>query len=519
MKHKSTLRKIRTAVVIAACAMAIDASAKIAYDFTVDGIYYRITGENTVSVGYNNISNSYTGDVTIPGSVTNEGKTYTVTAIADSAFNGSSSLTSIFIPKTIKAIGFKAFNGCSKLKTTNIEDLDAWLNIDFKSTNLYSTPARQSGNITLNGQVVTSVVFPDTMTAVKPMVLASCEGIKSVTLPSQAKSIGYAAFYGCKALQAVVIPEKVETIERNAFYNCYELALVDMPNSVKRIGKTGFYNCKKLAEINFSNTLERIDSSAFMNCYVLEKVELPNSLRSMQYRSFAYCTALKSADIPEGVEFVGVEAFRSSSAIKSIYIPSTADSISYAPFSGCKAANKVTFADSPNTLTVGTSTSAYTFNSCPVDTLYLGRNIRSVCSKSGTVKSLDGIKTLVALTIGENVTDITDLPAASNTSLATITCKGNTPPASNEFSSTTYSSAKLIVPNGTKTAYQAAEVWKNFLNIEEQSAGIDDINVSDESANAPAEYYNLQGVRVAEPTNGLFIKVQNGKATKVLVAE
>ncbi len=35
--------------------------------------------------------------------------------------------------------------------------------------------------------------------------------------------------------------------------------------------------------------------------------------------------------------------------------------------------------------------------------------------------------------------------------------------------------------------------------------------------NAEAVYYNLQGVKVAEPENGLYIKVQGNKATKVLV--
>ncbi len=35
--------------------------------------------------------------------------------------------------------------------------------------------------------------------------------------------------------------------------------------------------------------------------------------------------------------------------------------------------------------------------------------------------------------------------------------------------------------------------------------------------NAPVEYYNLQGVRVANPENGLYIKRQGNKAVKVLV--
>lgn len=36
-------------------------------------------------------------------------------------------------------------------------------------------------------------------------------------------------------------------------------------------------------------------------------------------------------------------------------------------------------------------------------------------------------------------------------------------------------------------------------------------------ANAPVEYYNLQGVKVANPENGIFIKKQGAKATKVIL--
>lgn len=44
--------------------------------------------------------------------------------------------------------------------------------------------------------------------------------------------------------------------------------------------------------------------------------------------------------------------------------------------------------------------------------------------------------------------------------------------------------------------------------------GVENINAD---ANAPVEYYNLQGVRVANPENGLYIRRQGNKATKVLV--
>ncbi|MDE6768940.1 MAG: hypothetical protein K2J78_04350 [Muribaculaceae bacterium] len=46
------------------------------------------------------------------------------------------------------------------------------------------------------------------------------------------------------------------------------------------------------------------------------------------------------------------------------------------------------------------------------------------------------------------------------------------------------------------------------------STGVANIAVDE---NAPVEYYNMQGIRVANPTNGLYIKRQGKKATKVIV--
>ncbi|MCH5347258.1 MAG: hypothetical protein J1E63_09120 [Muribaculaceae bacterium] len=41
-------------------------------------------------------------------------------------------------------------------------------------------------------------------------------------------------------------------------------------------------------------------------------------------------------------------------------------------------------------------------------------------------------------------------------------------------------------------------------------------NVAVDNNNAPVEYFNLQGVRIAEPQNGIFIRRQGDKATKVI---
>ena len=67
----------------------------------------------------------------------------------------------------------------------------------------------------------------------------------------------------------------------------------------------------------------------------------------------------------------------------------------------------------------------------------------------------------------------------------------------------------------TSTA-EIAGTWEiKNVKVTADKAGVNDIMADDD--NAPVVYYNLQGVRVENPANGLYIRVQGKKATKVLV--
>lgn len=77
----------------------------------------------------------------------------------------------------------------------------------------------------------------------------------------------------------------------------------------------------------------------------------------------------------------------------------------------------------------------------------------------------------------------------------------------------------ILIYTDSKTGAQTKEVntGNEIVSYEAPGSfdGVEDIVADD--ANAPVEYYNLQGVRVANPENGLYIRVQGKKATKVLV--
>lgn len=53
-----------------------------------------------------------------------------------------------------------------------------------------------------------------------------------------------------------------------------------------------------------------------------------------------------------------------------------------------------------------------------------------------------------------------------------------------------------------------------FTTDQDVITGVEETMVD---ANAPVEYYNLQGVKVADPENGLFIKKQGGKTAKIVL--
>ena len=103
---------------IASLAILVSICAN-AYHAKIDGIYYDFS-ENNATVTYQEVqnlnSNTYSGDIVIPSTVTYGGKTYNVTSIGESAFYGCRNITSISIPASITSIGGYAFYVCTNLR-------------------------------------------------------------------------------------------------------------------------------------------------------------------------------------------------------------------------------------------------------------------------------------------------------------------------------------------------------------------------------------------------------------------
>lgn len=67
--------------------------------------------------------------------------------------------------------------------------------------------------------------------------------------------------------------------------------------------------------------------------------------------------------------------------------------------------------------------------------------------------------------------------------------------------------------NATGTFYVYVYLKDKTFLVTETPTAIESV----EAAGVAAEYYNLQGVKVANPENGIFIKKQGNKVSKVIL--
>ena len=263
-------------LLLLASAIATSLSAA-AYSFESAGIYYNITGNNTVEVTYSDgNNNTYSGSVSIPETVTSNGTEYSVTKIGESAFKGSA-VTSVSMPEGITSIDYNAFSGCQNLETVALPESLTTLGYSaFKACKLLKTIKIPSGVTAIPDQCfdgcssLESVTIPEGVTAIGDYAFGSCSLSNALTLPESLETIGKSAFYRNCSLKSVNIPAKVKTIETEAFHDCGLTELV-IPEGVQTIGGYAFYG-NSLQNLTLSSTVTSIGGSAFGNNNNLQSI-------------------------------------------------------------------------------------------------------------------------------------------------------------------------------------------------------------------------------------------------------
>lgn len=229
----------------------------------------------------------------------------------------------------------------------------------------------------------------------------------------EVKSIGYDAFRG-QGFTNVSIANGVDTLFGQCFYNCLKLVSVQLPS-----------------------TLKVMETQVFRLCQKLESLIIPESVK--EYVRYAYSNATGQYT---GSSYYGWYTYQSG--IKYLYLPG---SISNAVRDwGSGAFNNMT---SLKKLDLGATMTAAPEN----------------------LFTSEGNTVMQQLVLPSKMKSIGAKAFFSFTGLKTVYCLAQTPPAVaniNAFNSAdNVKNITLMVPKGTKDAYEADAIWKQFGSIVE----------------------------------------------------
>lgn len=358
-----------------------------------------------------------------------------------------------------------------------------------------------------------SLIIPDEIeldgslykvTGIHMQAFSNDNSILSLALGKNVKSIGESAFSGCKKLSKITFNDELKYIGGSSF-NSTAISELNLPDSVEYIGGGAFLYCSNLADINLNKNIKSIGERVFNNtlwyknqadgliykddilfehkgdCNIYESLEVKDGTRIVAGKALrnVYCTRVV---LPNSLEYICRGAFYKCSSLETINIPDNVEMIDTVAFKECRFLNskiKITKAH----------VMASAFYEC---------------------------ENLTEVEFGEEVKFLGINAFYGCRQMKAIMCYAWNPPicGENTFGEINKETCKLYVPDGTLELYRNADVWKDFVNILEiSSLGVEDL-VEDDT---PIEYYELNGIKVNNPSNGVFIMKQGTKANKVIV--
>ena len=465
----------------------------LTYSINPDGVSVTVTGHVDGS--------NATGEIFIPETKTINGVTYTVTAIGDNAFRECSGLTgSLILPNTVTTIGEFAFYLCSGF--TGILTIP----------NAVTTIKRAAfyGCSGFTG----SLTIPSSVTEIGMYAFTWCDGFTgTLTLPDSITELPEGVFEYCQNLSGeLILPNYLTTIGQAAFLGCSHFTgSLTLPNTVTTIGINAFYNCFGFdGALILSSSLTTIDNGAFNGCFgFMGPLTIPNSVTSIGNQAFYGCNGFTgNLTIGHSVASIGINAFCNCpgfthlnyNAINCADIP-FADR-EYPPFQNFTGT--ISFDDVvqripawmfysctgftgwlnlPNSLTsIGESA----FEQCsgltgwlilPESLTEIGAGAFYNCSGfSGSLTIPSSLTTLgnftfsstgfTSLTIPESITSMGIYAFGWCNSLSSITVRNETPPDANSVFYNVSTDIPVYVPCGSLSAYQAAEGWSDFTNLQ-----------------------------------------------------
>lgn len=208
-----------------------------AQNFTVDGVNYRITSAEKLTVEVSE-NKGFDHALTIPESVEYQGVLYSVTSIGNDAFDGCNRLSGLNISKTVTSIGDCAFRGCE---------------------NLYY------------------VTIPDKVTSIGENAFSLCNNLTRVTIGKNVTIIGSGAFDCCDNLTTVTMGKNTPvTIIGPTFSNRANTQLFVPQGSKADYEVASIWN--EFKDIQEMVLLDPIDGELTVNLADLENKDLSNNV-------------------------------------------------------------------------------------------------------------------------------------------------------------------------------------------------------------------------------------------------
>lgn len=286
---------------------------------TADGLWWKVSGPDTVLLlPENNKTQNYSGsysamaEIVVPATVSYEGKTYRVTAIAAEAFYFNMKTTSITLPEGLETIGGSAFFFASGIKTLHIPDSVKTIGamaFNYVSNAALNIPASIEfiGDSAFSGSGVVGGDFPESLNYIGEKAFLNCTGLTTISLPTSVENYGANIFYGCSNVTYVELPQNMEKIPNGLLWDCTGLKRIYIPSSVKEIGNAAFYG-SGLEKLNLPDGLQKIDQWAFCSTK-LKEIIIPDSVEAIEFRAFIYCEGVENCVVGSGVKEIGQDAF------------------------------------------------------------------------------------------------------------------------------------------------------------------------------------------------------------------
>jgi hypothetical protein len=478
-----------------------------AADFMVNGICYNIIGDNQVEVTAPD-STEYSGDITIPATVVNDGITYKVTRLSKYTFKSCSDLTSVELSEGLIEIGNLAFYFCRNLEYVELP-----------------SSLVKIGEFAFVGcSAITSFYIPRNVTSIAKNAFLYCTGVNDfmvsgsnpcyksvagvlytkdmtmlVAYPPAATAASYVipetvtrlqdfAFHFNDHLTQVTIPESVTWVGGAAFRDCDGLTSLYFPDGITHIGSSGFSECDNLTSVHLPANLDTIHNNMCGELTSLTSITIPRSVRCIDNYAFQKATGFKSIIFEEGscLDSIGMSAFDECTSLESFDMPNSVTKIGGEPFGFCYSLKNIHFSENLQILrgsTLWECTSLVEVE-VPSSVAFIDHSNFYGCTSLKRLKIGDKDATtrntvigrgqvhdcpsLDRIELGTNISGLQGDAFGNCDNLKVLISWGLTPPTcingSNPFNSSTRHAA-LYVPKAALEAYQTAEHWKNFSSI------------------------------------------------------